>query len=184
MKCTCPNCGTEFFPPLRKRHGTNVRDRFFNKVDKNGPLPDRCPELGPCWIWKARTSDGRYGSFTVGSETVFMAHRFSWMLARGKIPDGQLVRHKCDNGMCVNPDHLELGTQFDNMADMKARGRERKASGESNGFHKLTTSQVLEIKRTYHRRRVTQDALGLKYGVHRRTIGMIVMGRRWKHVTA
>lgn len=184
MKCKCPNCGTEFFPPRQKWKGVNVRHRFFNKVNKIGPIPQHRPELGRCHIWTGKLSDGRYGVFTVGRNGTFMAHKFAWMLAHGKIPDGQLVRHKCDFGCCVNVGHLELGTQLENMADMKSRGRERKALGEDSGTSKLTNAQVLEVKRTYHRRRVTQEALGKKFGVDRKTIARITQGRGWKHVIA
>lgn len=183
MKCKCPNCGTEFFPPRPRKKKVNVRTRFFDMVDFNGPIPKHCPELGPCHLWRGKLSDNRYGQFTIGSKAVFMAHRFAWMMAFGKIPDGQLVRHKCDEGHCVNPAHLCLGTQLDNMRDMKERGRERKASGESNGSHKLTATQVLQIKRTYHRYRVTQSALGRQFKVDRKTIARITQGRGWKHVT-
>ncbi len=75
-----------------------------------------------CWVWTAATV-GRagHGSFRNGRHV--LAHRYAYQAYVGSIPRGQVVRHKCDNPKCVNPDHLELGTQADNMRDMAERGR-------------------------------------------------------------
>ena len=89
-------------------------DRFFSKVDIKGD--------DECWEWKAATRAG-YGSFWYLGEQV-PAHRFSYEFFNGPIPKGMLVRHLvCDNPLCVNPRHLALGTQVENMEDMKSKGR-------------------------------------------------------------
>ena len=87
-------------------------DRFWDKVDKTGE----------CWIWTASKNKKGYGRFGFGSRAQ-LAHRVSWLLSNGEIPDGMLACHTCDNPPCVNPSHLWLGTQKDNVVDMSSKGR-------------------------------------------------------------
>lgn len=88
--------------------------RFWPKVNV------RLPE--DCWEWQANLGRG-YGMFWF-SKIPMMAHRLSWMMLRGPIPEGMNVLHKCDNRKCVNPNHLFLGTQSDNVQDMYSKGRQ------------------------------------------------------------
>jgi len=100
--------------------------RFWAKVNKNGPIPEHKPELGPCWVWTAATDPRGYGRFGVGSHglnRVYFAHRVSLALAGQMPPDELQGCHHCDNPPCVRPDHLFIGTLLDNMADMAAKGR-------------------------------------------------------------
>jgi len=89
-----------------------IGERFWEKVDKSGD----------CWTWKGGTFRFGYGSFRVGDRRI-PAHRVSWELAFGKIADGMCVLHTCDNPGCVNPAHLRLGTQQDNVRDAREKGR-------------------------------------------------------------
>lgn len=89
-----------------------IEDRFWAKVDRGGE----------CWLWTAGRDSSGYGSLRTG-HTKVSAHRLSWQLHHGQIPPGQNVLHRCDNPRCVRPDHLFLGTQADNVADMVAKGR-------------------------------------------------------------
>lgn len=98
------------------REAVTLADRF---TDKMIPEP-----MSGCWLWTAATDGRGYGVIGIGRR-VFKAHRISWLLHRGPVPDGMDVLHRCDTPPCVNPDHLWLGTAKDNAADMVAKGRGR-----------------------------------------------------------
>ena len=104
-------------------------------------------------------------------------NRYVWILKKGKIPKGMIVRHKCDNPRCININHLVLGTPKDNSRDMCCRNRQ--ANGEKNGSVKLKRNQVLEIYLTKEKQRV----LAKKYKVDRSQIGYIKRGVSWKWLT-
>ena len=104
-------------------------------------------------------------------------HRFSYRLLIGPIPDGMIVRHKCDNPPCFNPDHLELGTHEQNMEDMRLRGRSQ--TGSRNTGAKLTEDQVLEIVASSD----DYKTLGKRFSVHPANIRAIKSGKSWSHLT-
>ena len=110
----------------------NLRN-FWKKVNKDGLLPDQSNPhykgLEKCWVWIACKNGYGYGSFFV-SGILHGAHRVSWMIHKGDIPDKLNVLHKCDVPSCVNPHHLFLGTKSDNAYDMEAKGRSRRPSGD------------------------------------------------------
>jgi hypothetical protein len=103
--------------------------RFWSKIDKNGPIPAHCPDLGPCWLWTCGLRRG-YGQFST-REKNWLAHRFSYFVTVGNLTPGLFVCHHCDEPRCVNPAHLFEGTNQENMRDAKAKGRF--ATGDRNG---------------------------------------------------
>src|SRR5678809_2256 len=108
----------------------SLEERFWEKVDKNGPIPDHCPELGPCWVWTGIISSTGYGVLGVNKRTI-KTHRVSYEFVNGPIPEGPgfhgtCVLHKCDNRICVNPEHLFIGSINDNVLDKIQKGRQSK----------------------------------------------------------
>jgi len=88
--------------------------RFWDKVNKNGPIPPKHPELGPCWIWMAGCSGDGYGAFWFNGKTV-RSHRFSLQLIGRDIPEGMQPDHLCDVTRCINPAHLKVTTPRENV---------------------------------------------------------------------
>ena len=136
-----------------------------------------------CWNWnKAKNSDG-YGSIgrsVNGVPESISAHRESWVLHNGEIPDGMHVLHKCDNPSCVNPDHLWLGTHQDNMADRNSKGRTSRMLGDKNPATKLNEVRV-KIIRSAHPM-VSGRELARRFNVTPALIYAIKSRKIWKHV--
>ncbi len=151
--------------------------RFWSKVNKDGPLSESCPHLGPCWIWLGRFHSEGYGTFGVNTRQVF-AHRYSWELHNGPISAGLFVCHHCDVPSCSRPDHLFLGTHADNMADMKQKGRGQQ--GERHHSRKLTEVQVSALRL---RRAGGEPAMSLAsfYDIGLNQVYRIVRGDAWAH---
>jgi hypothetical protein len=124
------------------------------------------------WPW-GRASKGGYGQTPWGA----LAHRVVWEIANDrKIPPGMVVRHKCDNPPCVNPEHLEIGTAADNRADCIARNRH--AKGERHGRAKLTWHDALTIRRLQGE--VTIYRMAKDFGVTRKAIRKVLQGKTWR----
>ena len=161
---------------------TSPVDRFWSKVNKNGPIPSHCPELGQCWVWTGGRPHG-YGRLNVNREMV-PAHRFSYELHYGPLTETLNACHHCDNPACVRPDHLFAGTDGDNVRDCIAKGRKvmNPCKGERNGRAVLTGTDVLAIRQQYALGGITLAALGRQYGVTYQQIRAIVCGKEWRHL--
>lgn len=152
-------------------------ERFWSKVDTSGGDD-------ACWMWQASTVSNEfpYGRFQANYKR-FLAHRYSWMITNGPIDDGMFVCHKCDRPRCVNPTHLFLGTQDDNMRDMLEKGRQPKgAKGELHNMAKLTTEEVMEIRTRYATGDIMRRELASEYGVSLGAVCDIIYRRSWRHV--
>lgn len=162
--------------------------RFWAKVNKNGPVPSHRPELGPCWVWTGfRLRTFGYGQvfarWELGKTITILAHRASWILNVGPVPDGKCILHKCDNMGCIRPIHLWTGTLQDNIRDMDNKGRrtEKRAKGEDNGRSKLSEQTVLAIRQRRNEGLSVMEIsreLQLPY----QNVWAVSNNRTWKHV--
>lgn len=140
-----------------------------------------CPRLeaSECWEWQGPKNKYGYGVVHFAGKRE-RAHRVSYLLHRGKIPNGICVCHRCDNRICVNPEHLFLGTSAKNTADMVKKGRQ--ARGERQGSSVLTEDKVREIRRL-HKSGLGSREIANLFSVSSNTVQHILKGTRWKHVT-
>lgn len=147
-------------------------ERFWNKVEIQGP--------DDCWLWRAGLTGQGYGGFHLGGSTV-MAHRVSYELTYGPVPEGLVIRHReCDNPPCVNPRHLMPGTHRQNKAD--STGKMRHLFGERHHKTPLSETDVRAI-RTDHLRGARPVDLAKTYGISNVAIINILKGQSWRCVT-
>jgi hypothetical protein len=121
---------------------------------------------------------GHGSFFWKWKEPYIGAHRASWLLLCGPIPEGMFVLHKCDVAGCVNPSHLYLGTQLENMRDRRDRNRMNSPQGERSGSAKLTEEQVKYIRSSPK----SNAELAKELGVWHPAISKIRLRQRWKHI--
>ena len=180
---TCALCGTSFVVQRSRAtrfcskkcvgldRQSSAADRFWPRVDKEGPIPPHAPQLGPCWPWKNYRQ--RYGR-TGFRNSHWLTHRVAYVLTIGEIPDGLHVLHKCDNTACCNPEHLFLGTHQDNMSDKSKKGR--------GNNRKLTEAQVL-VAVAQLAAGVSRTKIARVMGVGRSSIDDIACGRTWRDLS-
>jgi hypothetical protein len=166
-------------------------DRFWKFVNKTND----------CWLWTGNLYPVGYGCFSVSPGKSIGAHRCSWQLANGPIPDGLYILHRCDVRACVRPDHLFLGTQADNVHDTESKGRARypgahvPARGDRHGSRlhpestprgeqhpaaKLDWAKVRDIRARYAVGGVTCQSLADEYGVSMHTVWDVIKMRYWR----
>ena len=148
-----------------------------------------------CHVWHGSRDRGGYGRIAFRG-TVWWAHRLAWLLEHGEIPNGFCVCHICDTPSCVNPDHLFLGTQKDNMIDMANKGRAfmgavppiltgeawqaaHPIEGRRYKAHKLTSEIVSQIRSLYSAKNISQSELGNLFGISQVMVSKVVRKEAW-----
>lgn len=174
----CPQCREPFHQtPGRHAPECSGTCAFWMKVEKSAE----------CWTWRGTLAAYGYGRTTwMGRQTG--THRVSWEIHHGAIPDGLSVLHRCDNPPCVNPAHLFLGTQTDNMRDMTSKSRhahqahpETYPKGVRHWKARLTEEMVLSIRRRHARGETFAD-IAREVGISRATVSQAGRGQTWAHI--
>ncbi len=160
-------------PPSNHDRGkTPDEESFWQQVDIRGECE--------CWPWLDQTRNG-YARFYVRSERKSRkASRVAYALSKGPIPEGLRVLHSCDNPLCVNPAHLSVGTQNDNIQDMIRKGRI--ATGEKNGRSKLREDDISKIRKMRDDG-IPQHRIAEIFGVSQQQISRICLGKLWSHAS-
>lgn len=137
-----------------------------------------------CWLWTGTKMPFGHGQIIDGPKSrggkLVLAHRVSWEMHHGEIPDGLCVCHRCDVPACVRPNHLFLGTHADNMQDCASKSRNH--HGESHFFAKMTPDLVREIRTRYANGGISQSTLAKEYGLFQTTVSELIRHKTWKHV--
>jgi hypothetical protein len=156
--------------------------RFWSRLERSP---------GGCWVWPGATKVEGYGYGNIKFNNVYYGtHRLAYILAVGPVPAGLFVLHSCDNPPCCRPDHLFLGTNYDNVQDMVRKGRQARGPaarehvnvGEQVGSSKLHEPDIVAIRRKFAAGGITMKELGDEYRVNATNIFHIVHRRTWKHV--
>lgn len=148
-------------------------DRLWNRTDRSSG----------CWIWTGCVDGSGYGLISLNGKMV-KTHRLSWVLSNGQIPEGLFVCHHCDNRKCINPDHLFIGTNKDNMQDKVRKGRKNgggPAMGEHNGSAKMNAKKVIKI-RELHKNGMSEKKISKQIGVGKSQVHRIIARQNWKQV--
>ena len=152
------------------RQARPLAERFWEKVEVGGQ--------DECWTWLASTKQGGYGKIMGDDGRFYLAHRVAYEMLIGDIPAGLLLCHRCDNPACVNPAHMFIGTQADNLKDMRSKGRGNPPCGTRHPRARLTEQLVTQIRSDLRSHRQLAKVLGIS----KSAIGMAKAGVTWKHV--
>lgn len=182
--CSIEGCG-------KKHRGLGYCDMHYQRFRANGqtglgrcarlPLVDRLwrrvDKSGDCWIWTGAVSKSGYGVIQeagLGSRNL-TPHRLSYELHKGAIPAGYVVMHSCDNRLCVNPDHLSVGTPQENIWDMVRKGRNPVLVDKI-----VLTPEI--VRRIRNNPKIRNIDFARELGVHPSTIRSVRIGRTWSHI--
>ena len=170
-KSICKHCGKEVVDtslPHRDRRLKSKSCQHISYIERFWLYTDK-KSANECWNWIGTIINNGYGQFRYSTKERMSAHRYSYILHFGHIPDGMFICHKCDNPACVNPSHLFLGTHQDNETDKLTKCR---------NFHKLTYEQAREIKFG----NASSKELSARFNIGTRNINHIRSGYTWKHI--
>lgn len=170
--CICRQCGKEHAP---------AKGKFGRVCSMSCRLKEKkIVDLDTaCWIWLGAANRDGYGSIGVEGKKTMLAHRVSYLEFRGEIPEGAKVLHHCDNPSCINPEHLFLGSQKDNVHDMIDKGRKAVLKGSTHPRSKLTVAQVEQVA-ILRSQGLSQTEVGKALGITQAVVSKIERGDIWK----
>lgn len=152
-------------------HEQEIIDKFYSRIEFR--------DNSDCWWWTGPKTPSGYGCFAPKHKVMYSTHRLAWEINKGPIPTGMHICHICDNPPCVNPDHLFIGTNQDNVNDRVAKGRQQR--GQSHGQSILTEDHITQIRALVHYG-VKQTTLARMFGVKRSTVNEAVLYHTWRHI--
>lgn len=156
-----------------------LKSKFLERISKyNFPA-----EGDGCWEWQGSKAFYNYGTMCF-EKSLYRTHRVAYETFIGPIPNGLFVCHHCDNPPCVNPSHLFVGTQTDNIRDKEAKGRGNHTSCQEHGSSKLTNRQVIKIIELYASKTMNQRQLANKFNVHQSQISKLIKGLQFSKLNA
>lgn len=173
-------CGMHYM--RMKRHGSTepTKGSWGTPQERFERLGWDITESG-CWEWKEYTNADGYGLFKMKSGgSMVGAHKASYLIYKGEVAKGEVVRHDCDNPPCVNPDHLVLGAVQDNIDDCVRRGRRSPQGGDRNHNKKISMKIARSIRAEYAAGGISQQKIADKYGITQGSVTQIVRGKTWK----
>lgn len=165
------------------RNQSSMRSRFLRDLSSPDAVKGHCTisERG-CWIWNHAKNQFGYAIFTLQNRIICVGHRYVWQLCNGPIPYGLIICHHCDTPSCVNPDHLCLGTQKDNIRDMIQKGRMGwRPKGEQQHSSIFTKTQIREMRRM-HSKGLKIVEIWPKFGGSYQSVRRAIRGISWAHI--
>lgn len=184
VKKICRVCQKEFFiKSCKNKLGQGLFCSLSCKISPKGRFESFVTKTNEtdCWGWSGGLTRGGYGKFTVSYKTI-LAHRFSYELHFGPIPELLLVCHKCDCPPCTNPSHLFLGTAKDNTQDMLNKNRHWVPKGQLRTNAKLTNEQVIEMRKEFDSHQIERKDLAAKYDISLSVLYRIAKREIWSHI--
>ena len=157
------------YKDILKWYVKKLETRFWKMVKKTDS----------CWVWKGTQFGHGYGNFRCCGDSC-PAHRMSWIITHGRIPEKMHVLHHCDNRLCVRPSHLWIGTHMDNVIDKVKK--KRHDFGEKHPGGRLTEKQIIEIRSLYKPHVMTAKIISEKYGISISNVYSIVKNIIWRHI--
>ena len=177
----CPTCRGAFVRRITYSHAVFCSRRCARRAQFGDPIVrfwGKVRKSETCWLWRGTRSANGYGWFKSNGRMV-KAHRFSWTLANGPIPDDMFVCHRCDTPLCVRPEHLFIGTPADNIRDASIKGRLLRGVAHRRA---TLTPEIVAAIRAQRAEGASYSAIAATLGVGRSAVCHVVNGRVWRHL--
>lgn len=164
---------------MRGKSSDGITARNGASIEERLALHSHLDQETNCLLWTGAPHDS-FGYCRMGiAGRMQYVHRVAWELVNGNVPKDKVLRHSCDRPNCINVEHLSLGSQKENVADIYARGRAANLKGERNNSAKLTFHKV-RLMRAYAKNGASVKELSILYGVCKTQVRNVLLGTHWK----